>query len=371
MMFKVQDQSVSYAELTREYGRTSLPYETAKWFRKIGKIIEWALGVFYFVFTVLSICLVVAGLTGSWLVGPLAFLLLVTVAGLVLLYCSPRILRNLYSKGKAPAGSIPAAEDDFDRNIGRMRFEDHDGLEVIVPDPGGFDAVVLLEDPAVRRLQSAVVGRYLKRPLRHYAVPEPSEDKIGERDVLSQTEASGDRHDEPPLLPETVETKKARGGYRPAKWMNLPLWRLTSDELRQVVDAAPIYVGLTDRSMRKKRIELAVIAIAELAREINALEQSQAENPDDANRKKLSALRSKHAARQRVVFSCDRFYNAADVGRTLSDAELAQFHELLPRHNPRKNDWINSLVYGGYPGVSDALEQTAISLGFLSNEPDK
>ena len=346
-------------------GRTSLPYETALWFRDIGVQLDRLLGSLYFAVSVLVIIFATACLTQSWLAWPSGLLLIAAVAKLVHVYGYPRRLRKQYSEGKTPVGEIPDAMGGYLRNeMARMRFEDHAGLQVIVPDdPQDFDAVVLLEDPAVKRLQGAVVGRYLKGPLRHFEVLDFPQDKAEEFGYSNGGSSS--------VIQKTVQMIKPRGGYRPAKWMNLPLWELTDDELQKVVKAAPIYVDLTDRSMRKKRVELAVIAIATLTREIRDLEQKQARGPDDVSRRRLSALRTKNAARQRVAFVCERFYNASNREGSLSEKELAQFHNLLPNFKSGKNDWINNLSCGAYAGVSDELEQTAIGLGYLPKGPVK
>lgn len=345
-------------------GRTSLPYETALWFRDIGVQLDRLLGSLYFAVSVLVIIFATACLTRSWLAWPSGLLLIAAVAKLVHVYGYPRRIRKQYSEGKTPVGEIPGAIGGFFINeMARMRFEDHAGLQVIVPDdPQDFDAVVLLEDPAVKRLQGAVVGRYLKGPLRHSEVVDFSTDNA---------EKSGFSNGGSSLIQETVETKRTRGGYRPAKWMNLPLWELTNDELQKVVETAPIYVDLTDRAMRKKRVELAVIAIATLTREIRDLEQKHEREPDDVSRRRLGTLRTKNAARQRVAFVCERFYNASNREGSLSEKELAQFHNLLPNFKSGKNDWINNLSCGAYAGVSDELEQTAIGLGYLPKRPVK
>lgn len=368
-MFSSEKWSALKIGTSHEKRRARLSYDTATWFREIGLQLDRKLGVLNFASTVLAIIFITASLTGSWLALPSGLLLVGSIYWLVYAYGYPKRLRRQYAEGKMPAGKIPATAESLGHSVNRIRFEDHSGLTVVVPDhPQGFDAVVLLEDPAVKRLQSAVVGRYLKGPLRHYEVEDAFTDQAEESNFSIHVEGAAGADTQSILIPEEIGTKKPRGGYREATWMNLPLWQLSDDELKQVVKAAPIYSGLKDRAMRKKRIELAVTAIAKLVREIHELEQKLAAHPDGATRKKLTNLRHKSLLRKRVVLHFTRFYDAANREESLSDEELAQLNNLSPTVGGNKNDWINNLSCGCYRGVSDELEQTALGLGFLGNE---
>ncbi len=147
-----------------------LSERAAAWFQLIALRHEHRLSGWKFAVVVLAIMLVPASLLGNWISVVLLVLVLICGGFLVREFGYTRRLAQSYVNGHGIEGEVPVSDQEITaakQALQTARFEDGGNVVRIPDNPNSFFLVLFMTDPAIVRLQSGIVGRRLKEPLKH------------------------------------------------------------------------------------------------------------------------------------------------------------------------------------------------------------